>query len=39
MLIPKKNPWKSLIDACSEFSDDFMETRDQGIKQKREGFE
>ncbi len=39
VLIPKDNPWKSLIDACGKFSDDFMETRDQGVEQKREGFD
>ncbi len=39
MLIPKKKPWKPLIDACSKFSDDFMDARDQGVEQKREGFD
>jgi antitoxin VapB len=27
MLIPKKDPWASLIDSLDKFSDDFLETR------------
>ncbi len=37
--LPKDNPWKPLIDACGKFPDDFMETRDQGGEQKREGID
>ena len=35
----KNKPWKPLIDACRKFSDDFMDARDQGIEQKREGLD
>ena len=27
MLIPKKDPWASLIDSLDKFSDDFLKTR------------
>ena len=36
ILIPKDNPWKTMFDACSKFSDDFMSDRDQGEEQERE---
>ena len=39
MLIPKVNSWDSLINACGEFSDDFMSDRDQGVQEEREPFE
>jgi len=29
MLIPQQAPWQTLIDSLSQFSDDFMETREQ----------
>ena len=29
MLIPKKNPWGSLIHSLDKFSDDFMDDRKQ----------
>jgi len=38
ILLPKDNPWKTMIDACGKFSDDFMSTRDQGEQQDRESF-
>jgi len=36
VLLPVKNPWKSLFDSLNHFSDDFMETRDQPEQQDRE---
>ncbi len=39
ILIPKKDPWNSLINACSKFSDDFMNSREQGEEQQRKGFD
>jgi antitoxin VapB len=29
ILIPKENPWQSLFDSLDQFSEDFMETREQ----------
>lgn len=29
VLIPRKDPWRPLIESLDEFSEDFMETRDQ----------
>ena len=29
VLIPIHHPWKSLFDSLSQFSDDFMQTREQ----------
>lgn len=40
MLIPKKNPWKPLLNSLDKFSDDFMEEREQPSGQEdREDFE
>lgn len=36
MLIPKNNPYASLINSLDHFSEDFMETRDQPSFQIRE---
>ncbi len=36
VLIPIKNPWQSLINSLSKFSDDFMATRTQPPQQTRE---
>jgi antitoxin VapB len=36
VLIPYHDPWKSLFDSLDEFSDDFMENRDQPQQQSRE---
>jgi antitoxin VapB len=33
-LIPKENPWEALINSCGEFSEDFMETREQGTQNR-----
>jgi hypothetical protein len=38
VLISKDNPWQSLIDSLDQFSDDFMNTRDQLSIDKREEF-
>jgi antitoxin VapB len=39
ILIPKKSPWKSLMESLDEFSDDYMEDRAQPAPQKREPLE
>lgn len=39
ILIPKNNPWVSLISSVHEFSDDFMEERHQPFQQTRETLE
>ena len=36
VLISKDDPWRSLIDSVDQFSDDFMETREQPSLQTRE---
>ena len=36
LLIPKEKPWNLFLEACSKFTDDFMEKREQGA-QEREG--
>lgn len=35
-LLPKEDPWGSFINACGQFSDDFMRERDQGVLEQRE---
>ena len=30
LLIPKEAPWNLFLEACSKFSSDFMEKREQG---------
>jgi antitoxin VapB len=35
MLIPKKDPWASLINSLDKFSNDFMESRPVPKTQKR----
>jgi antitoxin VapB len=39
MLVPHESPWESMFEATSEFSEDFMETRNQGLTQEREPFD
>lgn len=39
VLIPKDDPWASLINSLDEFTDDFMETRNQPDLDSREQFE
>ena len=36
LLIPMEHGWDSLIESLSEFSDDFMEDRNQPKQQERE---
>jgi antitoxin VapB len=38
-IIPYHNVWKSLTDATNEFSDDFIEKRNQPGNQNREMFD
>jgi len=35
LLIPKDDPWASLADSLDQFTDDYMETRDQPAQQSR----
>jgi antitoxin VapB len=35
-IIPFDNPWQSLLDSMGEFSDDFMENRNQPNVENRE---
>ena len=37
MLIPYQESWQSLFDSLEQFSDDFMENREQPEQQFREG--
>ncbi len=39
ILIPKKSPWKSLMESLDEFTEDYMEDRNQPAAQKRESLE
>jgi antitoxin VapB len=36
ILIPYQNPWQSLFDSLDQFSDDFIESREQPAPQIRE---
>jgi len=36
ILLPKDNPWASFIGSLDEFSDDFMDDRNQPLAQTRE---
>ncbi len=36
ILIPKDDPWSSLIDSLDQFTDDFMESRKQLNQTQRE---
>ena len=36
ILIPKENPWSSSVNSLDEFTDDFMNQRDQPSGQVRE---
>jgi antitoxin VapB len=38
-LIPYHHAWESMIDATNDFSDDYMERRDQPGHQNRETFD
>ena len=37
-LIPKDDPWASLPDSLDQFTDDYMESRDQPLQDSREPF-
>lgn len=39
VLVPRHDPWRSMFDAGSQFTDDFMLERDQGSQPEREGFD
>jgi len=36
MLLPKDSPWASLVGSLGQFSDDYMDERDQPGEQRRE---
>ncbi len=36
LLIPYQEPWQALFDSLDQFSDDFMESREQPEQQVRE---
>lgn len=38
LLLPKRNPWGSLLKSLDRFSEDFLSDRKQPASQKREGF-
>ena len=38
-IIPFHNPWQNLIDSVNEFTDDFMNEREQPDEQIREPFD
>jgi len=38
-LIPFHNPWQNLMDSLDEFTQDFMEDRNQSSSQTRESFD
>ncbi len=35
VLLPYHDPWRALLDGLERFSDDFMETRVQGVIEER----
>ena len=37
MLLPKNSPWASLVDSLDQFTDDFMEDRNQPPDQEKQG--
>ncbi len=39
MLVPKRAPWRALMDACERFTPDFMAERDQGEQEREPAFE
>ena len=38
VLIPKDDPWSSLVNSLDQFTDDFMDERDQSNQKSRENF-
>lgn len=39
VLVPRHDPWKSMFEATSLFTEDFMAERDQGIQPERESLD
>jgi len=39
ILLPKDDPWSSLVNSLYQFTDDFMDSRDQPNQNSREKFE
>lgn len=39
VLVPRHDPWKSMVEATRHFTDDFMSDRDQGAQPEREGLD
>jgi antitoxin VapB len=39
ILLPKDDPWSPLVDSLDQFTDDFMETRDQPAQNNRDEFQ
>ena len=39
VLLPKDDPWAPLIESLAQFTDDFMETREQPDQPSRDSFE
>lgn len=37
LLLPEEGSWDSLIESVSHFTEDFLEERDQGVPEQREG--
>ena len=38
ILLPKEDPWSSLVNCLDQFTDDFMDSRDQPDQDIRENF-
>ena len=38
VLLPKDDPWSSLVNSLDQFTDDFMDSRDQPRQDSRENF-
>ena len=38
VLLPKDDPWSSLVNSLDQFTDDFMDSRDQPEQNPREKF-
>ena len=39
VLVPSDDPWKSMFEAATRFTGDFMAVRDQGSQPERESLE
>ncbi len=38
VLLPKNDPWSSLVNSLDQFTDDFMENREQPDQNSRDNF-